>query len=233
MKNKELSQRRFLKAATALSLGAYLVPLKAQETVAPLETLEQYIPKGLLKQSSARFIVNRFGLEKAMTVCKRIGLHGIDLLDPDDWDAMLKNDLVVTMGRAPGHKGSGNGFNRVENHDLLIEVYSKWIPVAAEKKVPNLICFSGNRQGIGEEEGMQNCIKGFKRIAPIAEKHGVTLCMELFNEKDPRIIRQAARRGQRKFVVRSAANESSCFTTFITCNVWKGNSSTQSGRTMT
>jgi len=146
--------------------------------------VEAYIPKGPLKQSACRFIVNQLGLDGAIALCKKLGLHGIDLLDPPEWDVMLKNDLVVTMGRVPGHGGIPRGFNRLENHDLLVELYSKHIELAAEKKVPNLICFSGNRAGISDEEGMENCVTGLKQIMPVAEKFGVTLCMELLNEFD-------------------------------------------------
>jgi len=185
MNNMIFSRRRFLQGAAALATGAFLSSGVAQEAKPdPLETLETYTPKGPLKQSSARFIVNQFGIDKAVAICKRIGLVGIDLLDPPEWDVMLQNDLVATMGRVPGNGGIPKGFNRLENHDLLVELYSEHIPLAAKKKVPNLICFSGNSDGISDEEGMKNCIIGFKRIMPVAEKHGVTLCMELLNDKD-------------------------------------------------
>src|SRR3546814_17857390 len=34
-----------------------------------------------------------------------------------------------------------------------------------------------------EEEGLENCTKCLQRIMPLAEKHKVTLCMELLNSK--------------------------------------------------
>jgi hydroxypyruvate isomerase len=34
-----------------------------------------------------------------------------------------------------------------------------------------------------DEKGMENCEIGAKRIAPIAEKHKVTICIELLNSK--------------------------------------------------
>ena len=57
------------------------------------------------------------------------------------------------------------------------------IPAAAAAGVPNIVCFSGNRGGMGDAEGVGNCIVGLKRLAPLAEKHGVTLCLELLNSK--------------------------------------------------
>jgi hydroxypyruvate isomerase len=46
-----------------------------------------------------------------------------------------------------------------------------------------MIVFSGNRDGMADDEGMRNCAKGLKRIMPLAEKLGVTVCMELLNSK--------------------------------------------------
>jgi hydroxypyruvate isomerase len=57
------------------------------------------------------------------------------------------------------------------------------IPLAAAAGVPNIVCFSGNRAGLSDGEGIANCVAGFKRITPLAEQHGVTLCLELLNSK--------------------------------------------------
>ena len=46
-----------------------------------------------------------------------------------------------------------------------------------------MIVFSGNRRGMTDAEGLENCAKGLKRIMPLAEQLGVTVCMELLNSK--------------------------------------------------
>ena len=55
------------------------------------------------------------------------------------------------------------------------------IPKAAEAGIPNLICFSGNREGQNDYEGLINCARGIRRVIPVAEKYGVTIIMELLN----------------------------------------------------
>jgi hydroxypyruvate isomerase len=75
------------------------------------------------------------------------------------------------------------GFNRPDQHDKLVADAERMIPLAAAAGVPNIVCFSGNRGGMSDGEGIANCIAGFKRITPTAEKHGVTLCLELLNSK--------------------------------------------------
>jgi hydroxypyruvate isomerase len=79
--------------------------------------------------------------------------------------------------------GITSGLNRKENHDKIVEFFEHTTPIVAERGYPNIICFSGNRDGMSDAEGLENCAIGLKRIAPIAEKHKVTVCMELLNSK--------------------------------------------------
>jgi hydroxypyruvate isomerase len=79
--------------------------------------------------------------------------------------------------------GITSGFNRLENHDKIVKFFEDTTPLVAAAGFPNIICFSGNRDGMSDGEGLENCAIGLKRIAPIAEKNKVTVCMELLNSK--------------------------------------------------
>jgi hydroxypyruvate isomerase len=57
------------------------------------------------------------------------------------------------------------------------------IPKVAAAGFKQIICFSGNRKGLDDQKGIENCAMGLKRLMPTAEKHGVILCMELLNSK--------------------------------------------------
>jgi len=50
--------------------------------------------------------------------------------------------------------GIPKGFNHIENHEKLIGDFETMIPKAAETGIPNLICFSGNREGQNDNEGL-------------------------------------------------------------------------------
>jgi hydroxypyruvate isomerase len=76
-----------------------------------------------------------------------------------------------------------DGWNDTSFHEKLIRNYSEMIPKVAEAGYKNLICFSGNRRGKDDETGWKNCADGLKKVIGIAEKHGVTLVMELLNSK--------------------------------------------------
>ncbi|HEC0958229.1 TPA: sugar phosphate isomerase/epimerase, partial [Klebsiella pneumoniae] len=68
-------------------------------------------------------------------------------------------------------------------HDALVERYARHIDLVADAGYRNLICFSGNRDGMDPREGLENAEAGLKRILGHAEKRGVVLVMELLNSR--------------------------------------------------
>ena len=138
--------------------------------------------KGRIKQSVCRWCYEKIPLDDLCQAARAMGLQSIDLVEVKDFPVLKKYSLTCAMVTGvPGMIGSG--LNRVENHDRIVEFFERTIPAVAEFGAPNVICFSGNRKGMSDEQGMKNCFTGLKRIAPIAEKHGVTVCMELLNSK--------------------------------------------------
>jgi hydroxypyruvate isomerase len=113
--------------------------------------------------------------------CARMGLESVELLGPAEWPAVKKAGLICAMCNGPD--SIPYGWNRVEHHDDLLAKFEKAIPEVAAAGFPNVITFSGNRKGMADEEGLENCVKGLKRLVPIAEKHKVLVCMELLNSK--------------------------------------------------
>ena len=113
--------------------------------------------------------------------CYRLGLESVELLGPDQWEAVRKAGLTCAMCNGPD--SIPYGWNRVDHHEVLLGKFEQAIPQVAEFGFPNIITFSGNRKGMSDEEGLENCVKGLKRLAPIAERHKVTVCIELLNSK--------------------------------------------------
>jgi hydroxypyruvate isomerase len=109
-----------------------------------------------------------------------MGIESIELLNEKDWKTVTDAGLKCAVGYATDW-GIPKGFNRIANHEKLIADFEAMIPKAAAAGVPNLICFSGNREGQNDNEGMINCAAGIRKLMPSAEKHGVTIIMELLN----------------------------------------------------
>jgi hydroxypyruvate isomerase len=55
--------------------------------------------------------------------------------------------------------------------------------LAVKAGVANVITFSGNRAGMSDDEGARNTITGLRRLKPMIEDHGITLCLELLNSR--------------------------------------------------
>jgi len=123
----------------------------------------------------------KMSFEDFCRACAQMGLESVELLGASEWPTVKKVGLTCAMCNGPDN--IPYGWNRVEHHDDLLGKFEKTIPQVAELGFPNIITFSGNRKGMSNEEGLENCVKGLKRLVPTAEKHKVTVCMELLNSK--------------------------------------------------
>jgi hydroxypyruvate isomerase len=136
---------------------------------------------GRLKQSVARWCYSKIDLDVLAKAGADMGLSGIDLIDHTEWPTAQKYGLVPAM--TPGAGKIPDGWNRKENHDKLEKEMLENIALAAAAKVPNVITFSGNRRGMADDIGKENCIIGLNRVKKAAEDSGVTICLELLNSK--------------------------------------------------
>ena len=152
--------------------------------IAPPIRPSAHRPSGRLKQSASRWCYRSIPLPDLCKAGKAMGLAGIDLLASDDWPIVRQQGLVCSMGYAALRDDFiPRGFNDPANHDLLVGELERALPLAAQHGVPNLIAMFGNRQGRTDEQATQACVTGLRRIAPAAERHGVTICVELLNSK--------------------------------------------------
>ena len=152
-------------------------------------SLSVYAPKrlsvsGRLKQSVSRWPYRSIPLPEFARRCREIGLVAIDLLQPDEWPVVQDAGLISSMGY-PTRRNDfiATGFNDPAQHAMLLRELEEAIPLAARARVPNVIAMFGNRKGISDEAGAANCIAGLRRIAPLAEQHGVNVCVELLNSR--------------------------------------------------
>jgi hydroxypyruvate isomerase len=136
---------------------------------------------GRIKQSVARWCYSKISLDDLAKAGADMGLSGIDLINHDEWPTARKYGLVPAM--TPGAGTIPNGWNRTENHDTLEKEMRENIERAAAAKVPNVITFSGNRKGMADDIGKENCIIGLNKVKKAAEDSGVTICLELLNSK--------------------------------------------------
>ncbi len=141
-------------------------------------------PTGRLKQSASRWCYGKIPLPDLCRAAKRIGLAGIDLLQPEDWPVVQQEGLVSSMGYPTKRDDFiATGFNDRANHPMLLRELEKTIPLAARQGVPNVIAMFGNRKGKTDADGSAACIEGLNKIKALAEENNVTICVELLNSK--------------------------------------------------
>ncbi|NNE33729.1 MAG: TIM barrel protein [Rhodothermales bacterium] len=171
-------------AETNLSRSSEANSSSANETQLEAQSDERTISS--INHSVCKWCYSDLSVEELAVASKAMGISSVELLDPEDWPILSKYDLTCAMSNPPTVSDRGfivYGFNRREHHELLVPAYKERLVEVANAGYPNLICFSGNREGLDDEEGLENCLVGLQQIMPEAERLGVTVCMELLNSK--------------------------------------------------
>lgn len=138
--------------------------------------------KSNINHSVCRWTYGHLSLEKLCLLVKKICFSAIDLIGPNEWDILKKHGIDSSMCNG-AEIGLTKGWNDKQYHDTLIKNYTEHIELVSKAGYKNLICFSGNRNGMDNDAGMNTCVEGLKKIMSHAEKKGVIIQMELFNSK--------------------------------------------------
>jgi len=163
--------------------------------------------KGNINHSVCRWCYDFLSIEELCSVAREIGISGIDLVGPKEWPILQKNGLYSSMCNG-AEISIEAGWNNPAYHDTLIKNYTEMIPLVAKSGYKNLICFSGNRNGIDDEDGLKSSAKGLGKILALAEKYEITLVMELLNSKIDHIDYQCDNTAWGVELVKRAGSES-------------------------
>lgn len=180
MSIKNTTRRDLLKKAGQLALAASL-PLNP--TYATAYSTIQPFNKGSINHSVCSWTYGFLSLDALCRLVKELKIDTIDLVAPKDFALLKEHAVNCSMCYTAGKVSLTQGWNDPTNHAWLIKDYLETIPMIAEAGFKNLICFSGNRNGMDNQTGLLNCARGLQQILPVAEKFGISIQMELFNSK--------------------------------------------------
>ena len=159
-----------------LACGAAL-PLAAQTA-----TSDKKQRKGRLKQGVCGSVFGRgMSFEDQCKNAAQLGVQVVDLVDADRWATIEKYGLKPNM--IPGGGRLSDGINDEANHSWIEKAFQEKLPLCAKHKITTMIALSGNRRGKTDEQGWDASAKILKKVVPIAESEGVTICLELLNSK--------------------------------------------------
>ena len=142
--------------------------------------------RGRVNHSVCKWCYPDYSVEELAQAAATMGIKSVELLEPKEWKVLEKYGLVCAMPMGPiidGKDRLTDGFNEPANHEWLIPMYRERIQEVAEAGYERVICFSGNRRGMEDARGLENCVRGLRGIIPVAEEYEITVCMELLNSK--------------------------------------------------
>lgn len=162
-----------------LKFGLLSTPFVANNSIGCSDSKIKIQNQGT-RHSISRWCYSKIDIQTLIKWCKELGIESIELLDKEEYKQVL--DAGLDCAVVNGSKlGITKGFNDPSLHNQLLEDYSKLIPEVAKAGLKTIICFSGNRNGMSDKEGLENCIKGLMPVVQLAKENGVTVIMELLN----------------------------------------------------
>ncbi len=137
----------------------------------------------------------KWNIEKQCQVARELGCKSVELVPTKHYPTLKSYGLTcaiaqIDMGEDPPFL---KGFNNPAYWPKVIKATEDAINAAAEYKIPSVICFTGysardvtklDGEQISKEEGMKNCVEGYKKVIGLAEKKNINLCLEMLNSRE-------------------------------------------------
>ena len=178
----ELTRREAMGLVGAVAVGTAIgrgMPLSASNQGA--------VTPAAMRQAVSRWGFQNVDLVTFLQYASNTGLRAVDMLREEEWLLARKYGLTCVTG----YGGAGtvtNGLSDASNHNEIVRNLERSIPHASRVGVPNIITFFGNRQGMSTDQGIDNCVQGLRRIAPIAESENITILAELLKSLTREVV---------------------------------------------
>ena len=180
-----MNRRDFVRTS-ALGAVAMGCARATAETGAAVRGVVASSPAQTFRHSVTRWPFSRFSVPELARNAKAMGVASVELLEPEEYALAKAEGMACAVGYAKAgdpRTRLTKGWNREAHHEWLLPGYEEGIRLAAAAGVPQVICFSGNREGLDDRAGMEASAKGLRQLMPAAERAGVTIILELFNSK--------------------------------------------------
>ena len=146
----------------------------------PVKTL---VRKGRLNQSIVYWCFAKYwDLERTCRIARQLGCRSVELVEPKDWPMLRKYGLVCAIA---GSHWFDKGMNNPKYHEMCLGKMREAIDACTEFGFPNVITFTGLAEDIRPDEGIRNCVAGYKKVIGYAEKKKVNICLEILNSRVP------------------------------------------------
>jgi hydroxypyruvate isomerase len=180
--HNQMSRRKMLQRAAGMGAAATMAfAISSSKAATKCKTPKTTATKGRIKQSVALWCFQKYWtVEQTCQIAKDLGCRSVELVEPKDWPLLKKYGLVCALH---GSHWFDDGMNNPKYHDMCIGKMRKSIDECAAAGFPNVITFTGSAGPISPEDGIKNCVTGYKKIIGYAEKKKVNLCLEILNSR--------------------------------------------------
>lgn len=176
-----LSRRRLLQGAAG---AAVITSVKTSHAQLPRDAADAVfqVKHGRIRQSVMGWCFNPMKAEVLAKHGKEIGLVAIEGIPRDAYKPAKEIGLEISLVSSHGFaQGPCNPKFREE----VIAKLTDAIEVAAAIGSRRVITFTGMRfEGMDDIQAAKDCIEVWKKVLPLAEQKGITLCLEHLNSRD-------------------------------------------------
>jgi hydroxypyruvate isomerase len=196
-----ISRRRLLqRTAGATALGALAYAGIAKQSSADVP--DRYEPKGSINHSIVQWcFADYWTLDQTCKMANQLGCKSVELVGPEAWPTLKQHGLICAL--APSHLFM-QGMNNPKYQPMCLELMRKAIDNCADAGFPAVITFTGfaedtgppaggkhpdvsklpkERARISPDEGIRNCVEGYKKIVGYAEQKKINLSLEMLNSR--------------------------------------------------
>jgi hydroxypyruvate isomerase len=179
---KSMTRKEMISRLTAGALGVGVSSMLPSILAMKSNSNDPLDLKGNINHSMCRWTYGQLSMEELCRAVNGIGFSAIDLVGPGEWDILKEHGIDSSMCNG-AEISLEEGWCEPDYHSTLIDSYTEHIDLVADAGYSNLICFTGNKRGMDDETGLQNCVAGLEQIMGHAERRRVVIQLELFNSK--------------------------------------------------
>ncbi|MEO1834625.1 MAG: TIM barrel protein [Akkermansiaceae bacterium] len=169
------TRRQFLSAASLAAGGLALGPGKAMAAPAKIDTP--------FKHSVMGWCFGGRGVKPKQLAewCVKLGMHGMEGISRQSYKEVMELGLEIAIVSSHGF---AQGPCDPKHTEMVVEKLKDGIEVASQIKSKRVITFTGMRyDGMTDDEAATRCVETWKKVMPLAEKKGITICLEHLNSR--------------------------------------------------
>ena len=113
--------------------------------------------------------------------CVKLGMHGMEGIPRTAYKDVMELGLEISLVRSHGF---AEGPCDPRYTDMVLAKLREGIEVASQVKAKRVITFTGMRyEGMDDEKAAKLCVETWKKVIPLAEEKGITICFEHLNSR--------------------------------------------------